>query len=157
MRRSFDGLSALVRNHLGRDPLDGSGFLFVNRRRTQLKVLYFDGDGFCVWSKRLEQGQFAVQPSARAGVVALSGTGFQALLNYLFAWTELGATHIGIIQSLIATCRLQGISPSVYLTDVLQRVSEHPARDVIDLTPRRCKVLFADNPLRSDLDRPPRV
>ena len=54
MRRSFDGLSALVRNHLGHDPLDGSGFLFVNRRRTQLKVLYFDGDGFCVWSKRLE-------------------------------------------------------------------------------------------------------
>jgi transposase len=83
MRRSFDGLSALVRNHLGRDPLDGSGFLFVNRRRTQLKVLYFDGDGFCVWSKRLEQGQFAVQPSTRAGVVALSGTGFQALLEGL--------------------------------------------------------------------------
>jgi transposase len=42
MRRSFDGLSALVRNRLGHDPLDGSGFLFVNRRRTQLKVLYFE-------------------------------------------------------------------------------------------------------------------
>lgn len=75
--------------------------------------------------------------------------------NFLFAWTELGAKHIGIIQSLIVTCRLQGISPSVYLTDVLQRVSEHPARDVLDLTPRRWKVLFADDPLRSDLDRPP--
>jgi transposase len=74
--------------------------------------------------------------------------------NYLFAWTELGAKHIGIIQSLIVTCRLQGLSPTVYLTDVLQRVSEHPARDVIELTPRRWKVLFADNPLRSDLDRP---
>ena len=60
--------------------------------------------------------------------------------NYLFAWTELGAKHIGIIQSLIATCRLQGLSPTVYLTDVLQRVSEHPARDVVDLTPRRWKV-----------------
>ncbi|TVP89448.1 MAG: IS66 family transposase [Thioalkalivibrio sp.] len=75
--------------------------------------------------------------------------------NFLFAWTELGAKHIGIIQSLIVTCRLQGISPSVYLTDVLQRVGQHPARDVIDLTPRRWKVLFAENPLRSDLDRPP--
>jgi transposase len=73
----------------------------------------------------------------------------------LFAWTELGAKEMGIIHSLIVTCRLQGISPSVYLTDVLQRVSQHPARDVIDLTPRRWKVLFADNPLRSDLDRPP--
>jgi transposase len=69
---------------LGHDPLDGSGFLFVNRRRTQLKVLYFDGDGFCVWGKRLEQGQFAVQPEcARAGAVALSATGFQALLEGL--------------------------------------------------------------------------
>jgi len=75
--------------------------------------------------------------------------------NFLFAWTELGAKHIGIIQSLIVTCRLQGISPTVYLTDVLQRVSEHPARNVIDLTPRRWKELFAGNPLRSDLDRPP--
>jgi transposase len=77
--------------------------------------------------------------------------------NFLFAWTELGAKQIGIIQSLIVTCRLQGISPSVYLTDVLQRVGQHPARDVIDLTPRRWKVLFADDPLRSDLDRPPPV
>lgn len=83
MRKSFDGLSALVRNRLGHDPQDGSGFLFVNRRRTQLKVLYFDGDGFCVWGKRLEQGQFAVQPGECAGVMALSGTGFQALLEGL--------------------------------------------------------------------------
>ena len=74
--------------------------------------------------------------------------------NWLFCWTELGARQVGIAQSLIATCRMQGISPTVYLTDVLQRVSEHPARDVIDLTPRRWKVLFADNPLRSDLERP---
>jgi transposase len=67
--------------------------------------------------------------------------------NFLIAWTELGAKHIGITQSLIATCRLQGISPSVYLTDVLQRLGQHPARDVIDLKPRRWKVLFADDPL----------
>jgi transposase len=83
MRRSFDGLSALVRNALGHDPLDGSGFVFVNRRRSQLKVLYFDGDGLCVWGKRLEQGQFAVRPGARVGAVALSATGFQALLEGL--------------------------------------------------------------------------
>jgi hypothetical protein len=75
--------------------------------------------------------------------------------NFPFAWPELGAKHIGIIQSLIVTCRLQGISPSVYLTDALQRVGQHPARNVLDLTPRRWKVLFADSPLRSDLDRPP--
>jgi transposase len=59
MRRSFDGLSAMVRNHLGENPTSGHWFVFINRRRTQMKLLAFEGDGYCVWSKRLEQGQFA--------------------------------------------------------------------------------------------------
>jgi transposase len=71
--------------------------------------------------------------------------------NWLFCWTELGAEHIGLIQSLISTCKLHDIDPNVYLTDVLQRVSQHPAKDVADLTPRRWKHLFADNPLKSPL------
>ena len=58
MRKSFDGLSALVRTKLAEDPLSGQLFLFINRRRTQLKVLYFDRGGYCVWAKRLEQGRF---------------------------------------------------------------------------------------------------
>ena len=58
MRKSFDGLSALVRTKLAEDPLSGQLFVFVNRRRTQLKVLYFDRGGYCVWAKRLEQGLF---------------------------------------------------------------------------------------------------
>jgi len=71
--------------------------------------------------------------------------------NWLFCWTEVGARHTGIVQSLIATCRLQGIDPYTYLVDVLQRVGQHPAARVAELTPRRWKTLFADNPLRSDL------
>jgi len=59
MRRSFDGLSAMVRNHLGENPTSGQWFVFVNRRRTQLKVLAFEEGGFCIWAKRLERGQFA--------------------------------------------------------------------------------------------------
>jgi transposase len=58
MRKSFDGLYALVRNELQRDPLSGQLFVFVNRRATQIKVLYFDRSGFCVWAKRLESGRF---------------------------------------------------------------------------------------------------
>jgi hypothetical protein len=51
-------------------------------------------------------------------------------------WTELGAEYVGILQSLIATCRLHAIDPYTYLVDVLQRVDSHPAREVALLTPR---------------------
>lgn len=71
--------------------------------------------------------------------------------NWLFCWTEVGAEHAGIVQSLIATCRLHGIDPYTYLVDVLQRVGEHPASRVAELTPRLWKQHFAANPLRSDL------
>jgi len=71
--------------------------------------------------------------------------------SWLFCWTELGAEHVGIIQSLIATCRLHDVDPYVYLIDVLQRVSTHPASRVAELTPRLWKEHFGDNPLRSDL------
>jgi transposase len=57
MRLSFDGLYALTRNALQQDPLSGHLFTFINRRATQLKVLYFDRTGLCVWSKRLERGR----------------------------------------------------------------------------------------------------
>ena len=71
--------------------------------------------------------------------------------NWLFCWSELGAEHVGLIQSLISTCHLQGINPYTYLVDVLQRVSIHPAHRVAELTPRLWKEHFADSPLRSDI------
>ncbi len=70
---------------------------------------------------------------------------------WMFSWTELGAKHIGILQSLIVTCRLHGIDPYDYLVDVLQRVATHPAARVHELTPRLWKTLLAANPMRSDL------
>lgn len=72
--------------------------------------------------------------------------------NWLFCWTELGAEHLGIIQSLISTCKLHDINPYTYLVDVLQRISQHPASEVADLTPRRWKTRFAAKPLRSLVD-----
>jgi transposase len=71
--------------------------------------------------------------------------------NWLFSWTELGAKHIGIVQSLLATCRLHDINPYDYLVDVLQCVGQHPASRMHQFTPRIWKEMFADNPLRSDL------
>lgn len=69
--------------------------------------------------------------------------------NWLFCWTEVGAEVVGIIQSLIVTCRMHGINPYDYLVDVLQRIDQHPASEVHLLTPRLWKVHFADRPLRS--------
>jgi hypothetical protein len=74
--------------------------------------------------------------------------------NWLFCWTEIGARYVGIFQSLLRTCRLQGVDPYTYLVDVLQRVESHPASDVATLTPRLWKERFAANPLRSAIDRP---
>ena len=81
MRRSFDGLSALVRNHLGEDPSSGYWFTFINRRRTQIKILAFEEGGYWVWSKRLEQGQFAGFSADGASKRALCHTEFLALLE----------------------------------------------------------------------------
>lgn len=58
MRKSYDGLYALARHGLNQDPTSGHLFAFVNRRATQMKVLYFDRSGWCLWAKRLEAGRF---------------------------------------------------------------------------------------------------
>lgn len=83
MRRSYTGLSAMVRSHLGRDPLSGHGFVFINRRRTQLKCLYFEPGGYCIWSKRLERGHFGVTDPQKGHVQTLSPAEFAALLEGL--------------------------------------------------------------------------
>lgn len=70
----------------------------------------------------------------------------------MFAWTEIGAKYLGILQSLLVTCRLQGVDPYTYLVDVLQHISDHPAAKVEMLIPRLWKDNFADDPLRSDID-----
>jgi transposase len=56
MRKSFDGLSGIIRGTCGADPSDGSLFLFVNKRRDRIKALWWDGDGYVLWYKRLEEG-----------------------------------------------------------------------------------------------------
>ena len=67
MRKSFDGLSGLVRQGMGRDPLSGEVFIFLNRRRTMIKILVWDRSGFVVWSKRLERGTFELPRNTQAG------------------------------------------------------------------------------------------
>lgn len=59
LRKGYNGLYGLVTQGLGRDPLSGELFLFVNRRRSSCKLLYWDGTGLCIFMKRLERGRFA--------------------------------------------------------------------------------------------------
>jgi len=60
MRKGFHGLSGIVRGAFGADPLDGSLYLFVNRRRDRIKILHFDGSGYWLYYKLLEAGTFEV-------------------------------------------------------------------------------------------------
>jgi transposase len=84
MRRSFDGLHALVRDHLQLDAFAGQLYLFVNKRRDRLEILYWDRDGFAIWAKRLEAGNYAI-PSGAPG-----STRFEITVE------ELGALLSGI-------------------------------------------------------------
>jgi transposase len=84
MRRSFDGLHALVRDHLHLDAFAGHLYLFANKRRDRLKLLYWDRDGFAIWAKRLEEGSYVI-PSGEPG-----SAGFEITPE------ELGALLSGI-------------------------------------------------------------
>lgn len=66
MRKGFDGLSGLVTNKLGQNPLSGDIFIFVNRTRALVKILVWDQTGFAIWHKRLEQGTFEM-PNVEKG------------------------------------------------------------------------------------------
>jgi len=67
LRKGFDGLSGLVRNELFRDPLSGDAFIFINRRRTLLKLLVWDQTGFVIYYKRLESGTFELPRRKNGG------------------------------------------------------------------------------------------
>ncbi len=80
LRRGFTGLSALVQTKLERSPFSGQVFVFRGRRGDLIKVLWFDGDGLCLFSKRLERGRF-VWPQASSGTVALTRAQLSMLLE----------------------------------------------------------------------------
>ena len=81
MRKSFNGLSAMVKNQLDADPLNGNLYVFINKRKTQMKILYFDQSGYAIWSKRLEQGQFVTHHTDSAIRRSISFAQLQCLLE----------------------------------------------------------------------------
>jgi transposase len=80
LRRGLTGLSALVQTALEQDPFGGHVFVFRGRRGDLIKVLWWDGDGLCLFVKRLERGRF-VWPQAESGTVALSRAQLSMLLE----------------------------------------------------------------------------
>jgi transposase len=60
MRNGFDGLAGIVRNNLKKDPVSGDVFVFLNKTRTHIKLLYWDGDGFALFYKHLERGRYSL-------------------------------------------------------------------------------------------------
>ena len=80
LRRGFDGLSALVQTKLEQAPFSGHVFVFRGRRGDLIKLLWWDGDGLCLFAKRLERGRF-VWPQASDGTVALTRAQLSMLLE----------------------------------------------------------------------------
>ena len=104
LRKGFDGLSALVSQRLGRDPLSGDCYLFVNAPRTRSKVLLWDGTGLCIYAKRLERGRFAcLWRDAEARVVRLTMSELQLFLE--------GSTLVGRVA----------LSPAPFVVTTMQK------------------------------------
>ena len=91
MRRGFDGLAAIVQDKLEADPFSGHVFVFRGRRGDRLKVLWWSGDGLCLFAKRLEEGRF-VWPSAESGAVHLTPAQLSMLLEGI-DWRRPRRTH----------------------------------------------------------------
>jgi transposase len=82
MRKAINGLSILVADHLEKDVFSGSLFVFCNRSRTIIKILYWDRNGFCLWQKRLEKHRFA-WPESREDVLKMDRRRLRWLLDGL--------------------------------------------------------------------------
>ena len=80
LRNGFDGLSGLIQTQLAEDPFSGQLFVFRGRRGDRIKILWWSGDGLCLFAKRLESGRF-VWPQATSGTVHLTSAQLSMLLE----------------------------------------------------------------------------
>jgi len=88
MRKSINGLSVIVDQDMGKDLQSRSLFIFTNRRRTHLKMLYFDKSGFALWLKRLEASKFPWSKSLTEEVIEMNADDLELLLDGVNVWTR---------------------------------------------------------------------
>ena len=91
MRKSFHGLIGLTESVLREDPLSGHLFVFINRRRDRIKLLYWGGTGFCIWYQQLEKGSYQLPDSAKAAAEGIEITASQ--LSLILDGIDLGSVR----------------------------------------------------------------
>ena len=158
MRKGFDGLAVLVQQVLAQNPHSGALFAFRGKRGHLVKLLWFDGQGLCLFSKRLDRGRF-VWPVTATGTVTLTpalarflGDGRLEIdnniaeralrgvavgrRNWLFAGSRAGGERAAAIYTVIQTCKANGVDPQAYIADVIARVAgDWPASRWDELMP----------------------
>jgi transposase len=102
LRRGFTGLSALVQTKLEQSPFSGHVFVFRGRRGDLIKVLWYDGDGLCLFAKRLERGRF-VWPQATSGTVSLTRAAVDVAGRHRLAaaGAHLAAGAVGVTEEIL--------------------------------------------------------
>src|SRR5215831_14760593 len=152
MRRGFPSLARLVQESLKRDPHAGDLYVFRGRRGDLIKIIWHDGQGACLFTKRLERGRF-LWPSMADGVVTISVAQLSYLLSgidwrmphervmalgrksWLFAGSDGGGQRAAAMYSLIITAKMNDVDPQAWLADVLARIAEYPAHRIDELLP----------------------
>ena len=93
MRKSINGLSVIVQEEMGLDLRSKSLFVFCNKRRTHMKILYFDRSGFALWLKRLEESKFQWPKNIETDVIRIDARDFELLLEGINVWTRFDSVH----------------------------------------------------------------
>ena len=113
MRKGYDGLCGLVINEFKMSPLSGDVFVFLSKPRNKIKILHWQGDGFVIYSKRLEKDW----------------------KNYLFAGSYEVAENAAMFYSLLGTCKLKGIEPFEWLKSLFEKLPDWKANRLEELLP----------------------
>ncbi|CAN96265.1 transposase [Sorangium cellulosum So ce56] len=148
MRSGFERLSGLIRECVGYEARCGALFAFIGKRWTTIKIIFFDGSGLCLFSKRLHRGTFALPdpPAECATHVEVDDATHETLLDgieiaptrnaWLFFGSDDHASAAANLFSLAASCKVHHLDPEAYLADVIRVMPYWPRERYPELAPR---------------------